>query len=30
MFKVGDKVICKVYGEGEVTAVEDMPPTGLM
>ena len=24
MFKVGDKVICKVHGEGEVTAVEDM------
>ena len=24
MFKVGQKVICKVYGEGEVTEVEDM------
>ena len=24
MFKVGDKVICKVYGEGEVTLVVDM------
>ena len=21
MFKVGDKVICKIYGEGEVTEV---------
>ena len=24
MFKVGQKVICKFYGEGEVTAVEGM------
>ena len=24
MFKVGQKVICKVYGEGEVTEVDDM------
>ena len=24
MFKVGQKVICKVYGEGEVTEVVDM------
>ena len=26
MFKVGDKVICKVHGEGVVTEVEATPP----
>ena len=26
MFKVGQKVICKVHGEGVVTEVETTPP----
>ena len=29
MFKVGQKVICKVHGEGVVTEVEATPLTGL-
>ena len=29
MFKVGQRVICKVYGEGEVTDVKDEYTCGI-